>query len=105
MPNCGTVEAGDTCSQSGSVNRTMSGPPTFDPDGDMDCSEDRESTCLSPSAEAEASMPLTTDAMALQEQSALMRCKVDHGLRVHDSLDSKLESCPYPDTPISLPEE
>ena len=87
--------------RSGSVNHTMSGPLTCDPDGDMDCSEDRVATCSISSAEAEASMPSTADAIALQEQSALMRCDVDHGLRVHDSLDSKLEACsPYPDTPI-----
>ncbi len=84
----------------------MSGPPTCDPDGDMDCSEDQVGTCLIPSAEAGASMPLTTDAIAHHKQSAVMRCEVDHGLRVYESPDSKLEACsPYPDTPILLPEE
>jgi hypothetical protein len=106
VPTCGPVEAGDTCMQSGSVNRAMSGPPTCDPEGDMDCSEDQINTCLIPSAEAEASMPLTTDAVAHHKQSAVVTCEVVHGLGVHDSHDSKLEACsPYPDTPILLPDE
>ena len=96
VPTCGSVEAGDTCMQSGSEYHAMSGPLTCEPDGDMDCSEDQVDTRLIPSAEAEASMPLTTDAIAHHKQSALMRCEVDHGLRLHGSPDSKLEACsPY----------
>jgi hypothetical protein len=32
VPTCGSVEAGDTCMQSGSVYRAMSGPLTCEPD-------------------------------------------------------------------------
>ena len=93
LPTCGALGAADVDLQFGSESRTESDPPAPDPLEDMDCGEDRQDACLIPSAEADASMHSITDTIAPHERTALMRCMVDHGLREHDSHDSKTEAC------------